>query len=77
MKSLIFFLLELLSLHVCLIEQEIMVLSCSKEGSGWILGKFLKRSINALAQTAQGVIVLGDVQDPQRCGTGGRCQRAW
>lgn len=43
MKSLIFFPLELLSLHVCLTGQEVTVLNCTKEGSGCILGKFLKK----------------------------------
>ena len=57
MKSLIFFPLELLSLHVCLTGQEVTVLNCTKEGSGWILGKFLKKSSNALAQLPREVMV--------------------
>jgi len=33
-----------------------MALSCTAEGSGWILGKLLKKSSEVVARAAQGVM---------------------
>jgi len=41
-----------------------MAWSCTKEGSGWILGK-----TTSLAQGGGGVTVPGDVQEVCRCDT--------
>ena len=52
-----------------------MALSYTRGGSGWILGKILRKKDEALAQAAQGgggVTVPGGVQEPWRCGTEGR-----
>lgn len=35
-----------------------MALSCTAEGSGWILGKLLKKSSEVVARAAQGVMGL-------------------
>lgn len=49
---------------VTVIGQEVMVLICTGEGSGWILGKFvLRRNGDALAQLPRGwgLCTCGDV----------------
>jgi len=57
------------------IDQEIMALSFTRRGSGWILGKFLLRnSGDVLEQDAKGgggVIIPGGVQEMCRCVTEG------
>ena len=58
------------------IGQEVMALSCSRGGSGWILGKFIfRKSDKALEQASQGsggVTIPGGVQEVPRCATEGR-----
>jgi len=49
-----------------------MASRCIRGGSGWILGKILRKSDEALAQDAEGgggVTVPGGVQEPCRYGT--------
>ena len=61
--------------QVTAIGQEGMASSCTRGGSGWILGKFLLRSGATVAQAAQGGgggTVPGGVQEPCRCSTEGR-----
>ena len=57
--------------QVTAIEQEV---SCTREGLGWILGKISFQSGEELEEASQiggGETILGDIQDPCRCGTWG------
>jgi len=56
--------------HVTAKGREVMLLGCSRGGSGWILGNFFfSEQLKQVALGSGGVTMPGGVQDPWRCGT--------
>ena len=60
--------------HVTVTGQEVMALNCTREHSGWILGKIRSQCGETVAQAAQeggGLTIPGGFQGKGRCGTEG------
>ena len=54
-----------------------MALSCTRGGSGWVLGKNTLKALVQAAQGGGGVTVPAGIQEKCGCGTEGRGQWAW